>query len=269
MKEDKILIFPFMSFHLRKLYFDCIDPEGNCFILYQARLKFSFLNLAYSGLIYSGAGEKTIERSSFTKTSIPSGIKSLGLHFPWLDIKARAENADSTLSLLLYEDNRGSINWSCHHPKTRARIEYKGKIYHGLGYAETLDLGIRPWKLPIDELRWGRFLSDKDSIIWIHWKGSYPLNQLFCNGELFEDAVFGEDRVSFDQGRAKVVFHKPEVIRRGKLSNILATVPWLKIIFSSRILNTVEHKYKSRSSFTRNNETVNGWALFETVIWKK
>ena len=44
----------------------------------------------------------------------------------------------------------------------------------GTGYAERLELSIRPWRLPIRELRWGRFVSEGASMAWIDWQGADP-----------------------------------------------------------------------------------------------
>jgi hypothetical protein len=47
-------------------------------------------------------------------------------------------------------------------------------------------------------------------------------------------------------------------------------MPWLKIIFNSRILNTLEIKYKARSSFSIDLIAIEkGWSLFEIVTWAK
>jgi hypothetical protein len=42
-----------MNYFIEKLYLDCIDDSGNCFIIYRAKLEFSFLSVYYSGLIFS------------------------------------------------------------------------------------------------------------------------------------------------------------------------------------------------------------------------
>ena len=45
-----------------------------------------------------------------------------------------------------------------------------GVVLRGLGYAEHLSMTIPPWRLPIDTLRWGRFLSPERSVVWIDWQ---------------------------------------------------------------------------------------------------
>lgn len=257
------------GFHLEKMYFDSIDDEGNCFIVYWASLRFSLIKFTYSGLIFSNAQDTTLEKSSLRRIPRPEVADALHFDNPALKIKGSWQRQDTPVSLTLYSDHRGrSLTWNCHHPKAQTVIAYQGRTFQGWGYAETLKLPVKPWQLPIDELRWGRFLSENATITWIHWQGKHPVNQLIYNGAIYEDAVFEDERVVFDRGSAVLHFQETSVVRTGKLSGVLAKMPWLKIIFNSRILNTVEMKYKARSSFARNStEAATGWSLFEVVTW--
>ncbi|MBS1560243.1 MAG: hypothetical protein JSS89_01425 [Bacteroidetes bacterium] len=258
-------------FNLDKLYFDCIDEHGNCFILYWAELRVSVLRLVYSGSIVSGADGTAVERSSFKGLPRPIVADDMQFINDRLKIRGAWQRVDAPISILLYTDACGrEVRWNCHHPKTRTTIEVDGKTYRGLGYVETLSLPVKPWLLPIDELRWGRFLSERHTIVWINWKGSNPVNHLICNGIMYDDAVFEEDRILFDGGTSVLQFHTKTIVRKGKLSNLLAKMPWLKVIFHGRILNTIEVKFKAPTSLSRGADTLDtGWSLFEIVTWAK
>jgi hypothetical protein len=259
------------SFYLKKLYLDSIDEHGNCFVVYWANLKFSFFNIVYSGLIFSDAENLSYEKSSFRKFSKPENSDVIIFDNHSLKLQGTWHRQDSPVSILLFTDKNGNkLFWDCHHPKTSTSIVYKGRIYQGLGYAETLTLPIKPWKLPIDQLRWGRFLSHNHTIIWINWKGAYPLNKLIWNGQLIDDAIFKDSYITFDNGKSVLTFHEKSIIREGKLIKLLSKMPWLRIIFNSKILNTLEIKYKASTSFSRNHTVLEkGWSLFEIVTWKK
>ncbi len=259
------------NFYLKKLYFDCIDEEGNCFIVYWAVLKFSLLKINYSGVLFSNARNECIERSSLRKMPEPAVNRKIHFNQPSLQITGEWSNTDTPIVKLLYKDQYGKeLFWNCHHPKAYAKIEFNHQIFQGFGYAETLSLPIKPWKLPIDELRWGRFLSKEITIIWINWKGKYPVNELIYNGISFKDAVFEKNKITFDRGRANLSFQEISIVRKGKLSGLLVKMPWLKMIFNNKILNTQENKYKSPSIFTRDSkELARGWSLYEVVTWVK
>ena len=259
-----------ISFNLNKTYFDCIDEEGNCFVVYWTNLKFSVLNIIYSGLIFSDNKNICIEKSSLK--NIPKPIINDNLYFEntSLQLNGNWERVDNPISLLLYTEAKGrELIWNCHHPKTHTTITYKNKTYTAFGYSETLTLPFKPWQLPIDELRWGRFLSINCTIIWINWKGIYPLNKIIFNGKIYEDAQHEENKISFNNGKDILLFENKTSIRKGKLANVLDKMPWLKLIFKSKILNTIEQKYKAKTSYC--NEFIieeKGWSLFEIVTLK-
>lgn len=259
------------NFSINKTYLDCIDKNGNCFIFYLAHLEISFIKINYSGLIFSDIDGKTIEKSSFLKFNPPIIEDNLFSTNAHLKVLGNWERLTPPTSFLLYRDNDGNeVFWDCHHPKAFTKIEYNHTIYKGLGYAETLFLPIKPWKLPIDELRWGRYLSEATTIIWIHWKNQYPVNKLFYNGIWYEDAKFEENQLWFNQQKHRLVFELPVIIRKGKLSGIIAKVPWLKLLFSHKILNTIEIKYKSKTTlYIDSIASDKGWSLYEIVTWHK
>jgi hypothetical protein len=259
------------NFKLEKLYLDCIDDFGNCFIIYWAKLEIYFIRVIYSGLIFSDSIGTTFEKSVVKKISGPQISGLLEFNNDLLQIRGSWKRADDALPLFSFKDTQNNeLIWNCHHPKAFTEIAYNDSTYSGFGYAETLSLTIKPWDLPINELRWGRFLSDDHTVTWIHWTGIYPLNKIFCNGVECNDAIFEADRIVFGSGTYVLNFQEPSVIRIGKLSNVLLNLPWLKIIFNSRILNTLETKYKAKSILCQNSKIkANGWSLYEVVIWKK
>jgi hypothetical protein len=262
--------FPKNSFSLKKLYADCIDEEGNCIIVYHAILNFHFLRFYYSSLIFSDSTNRIIERSTFNNTKVHISADEMILIQKSLKLEGIWKNQSGGILLHLYKDSHDKeLIWNCHHPKTLTEINYKGFIYKGLGYAETLTLYFNPWKLPIDKLYWGRYLSSNDTIIWIQWKGVFPLNKLFYNSLEYNDALIEDNIIVFGKGEFQLAFSKISTIRKGKLSQVLNKMPWLKALFKRSILGSIENKYKARSVFSRNNDFLSeGWSLYESVIWK-
>lgn len=261
----------FKNFNLEKLYLDCIDEEGNCFIIYEAKLNFSFFRFYYSAFIFSNQQNETFEKS-VKKKFLPAQItNNLIYKNSFLQISGNWEKVNNSIQVSLYKDENGNeLTWNCHHPNADTKIIFNGKCFSGRGYAETLSLNIKPWNLPIDELRWGRFLSKDYTIIWINWKGKFPINRLYCNGILYEDAIFEFDKVIFDKGRFELHFLEMLTIRNGKLSGVLAKMKWLKSIINSRILKSNEIKFKSITNLTRESKQIEkGWSLFEMVTWEK
>jgi hypothetical protein len=259
------------KFKIEKLYLDCIDDSGNCFIIYRAKLDFSFLSIFYSGLIFSDSSGFTYEKSTFRKSERPLINDSLYMNLKTFKINGSWERSDAPIAISLYKDNQNhELIWNCHHPKSRTEIKYNGKIYKGFGYAESLSLTIKPWNLPIDELRWGRFLSDTCTIIWINWVGKYPVNRIFLNGVEYNDAIFKDGIISFSDEIYQLKFSEILTIREGKLLNLFPAISFLKLLFNRRILDTVEIKYKAKTIFSKNGVRLSkGWSLYEIVTWAK
>lgn len=259
------------NFRIEKMYLDCIDEQGNCFIIYRAKLKFYFIRVFYSGLIFSDSKGVTIEKSSLKKTREPLINNLLLFYSQHLEIRGSWKRTADPFPVFSFKDaQEHELVWNCHHPNALTEIEYEEETYKGPGYAETLTLTIKPWKLPIDELRWGRFLSDGYSITWINWKGTYPLNMIYCNGKEYNDAIFQENSIIFGSGNYVLMLNEITIIRKGRLSNALSDIPWTKILFDRRILNTMEIKYKARSTLVIDSEiSASGWSLYEIVTWEK
>ena len=229
------------------------------------------MKFVYSGLIFCDAEGYTTERSTFKRTKKPVIDGTIRFKHDYLKICVSLKRTEASIISSLYKvgENKHLI-WNCHHPKALAEIIYKGNIHNGFGYAETLISTIKPWNLPIDELRWGRFLSDSNTVIWINWKGKYPLNKLFFNGIGYDDAIFGNDNIIFSEGIYQLKFSGIQLIRKGRLSGLFSKMTLLKILFDRRFLNSEEIKYKAQTTLLKKSDSLSiGWSLFEIVTWGK
>lgn len=270
----RVLIFFIIGntgFKIEKLYIDCIDDRGNCFIVYWAKVKFFLLRIIYSGLVFSDADGLTVEKSTLRKTVKPAINGTINFNNKFLKTSISLKRIDDPITRSLYKESEDNeLTWNCHHPKALVEIDYNGSIYKGLGYSETLLCPMNPLELPMEELRWGRFLSDSNTVIWINWKDEHPLNKIFLNGIEFNDAVITNETMSFDDGKHKLTFSEVQPIRNSKLSGLFSKMKFLKIFFKSRLLDSLEIKYKAKTILSENSLFLSdGWSLFETVTWRK
>jgi hypothetical protein len=148
-------------FVLSKWYCDCVSDEGVAFIGYWARMQWGLLKVPYAATLYKPLRDATRERYSIRPSAAPTiqddelrwDCRRLGIGAVWT---ARAPAVHRTL----LETAEGSITWHCHLPCALARVNLAGTgRFSGLGYAEQLTMSAKPWRLPFEELRWGRFLS--------------------------------------------------------------------------------------------------------------
>jgi hypothetical protein len=255
-------------FILSKWYCDCVSDDGTAFVGHWARMRWGLVTIPYAASLHKPVGEATRERYSIRTSGAPTvrdgelrwGCKRLGIRGTWT---ASAPGIRRTL--LDAED--GSIDWHCHLPCTQASIELDGTDrISGLGYAEQLTLTVKPWRLPFEELRWGRFLSGEDAVTWIEQRGSEPRQWVFHNGSELRAATISTERVELPNDRGFVALRDAVVLREGRLvSTALRAIPAASVWLPRGIRNAHETKWLARGTFTTRERSSSGWVIHEVV----
>jgi len=259
------------NFYLSKWYLDCVSEAGDVLIGYAARISWKGLSINFSSLLLRRAHHVAETKTSLRELRVPL-IEGSVLHWnsPELDVKGTWKPLEQPIRRKLLEDDAGSIEWNCISPRSEAKISIgTGLSFEGLGYVEQLTMSIPPWKLPFDELRWGRFLSDRDALVWIDWKGTNNFSVVFHNGVELEDAVVSDEGITSQE--TTVLLDRHNVLRTGPLlKTSLAVIPGIRKLFPSRTLMTEESKWLSRGSLKNlNGDACSGWAIHEVVQWKR
>ena len=255
-------------FKLTKHYFDAIDEEGRCWIIYMAQLKLGLIRIPYCAYIYSSDDNVVEEKSVFKSFEVPeNSSKELSFSIPALGVKGVwFEPKKGIKNVLWTHPKRGEVLWDCHTPSALVHLHFAGKTYQAKGYAETIYLPVNPLALPLSTLRWGRFIGEKFTVVWIEWQGKLPKNLVYVNGDLQTDAVHSEDGFSFAAGTYELVYLSPQILRKGKLGTIIEKYAFLKWLFKGSLLHSEEIKYKSKSKLMHQNIQVDkGWSLYEKV----
>jgi hypothetical protein len=257
------------DFHLSKWYLDCIAANGDAFIGYAATLRWKSFSIHYSSVLSCTEHSGTSSQMSLKKDNDPScagcGIdwssNSLNLNGSWVSLSKPIERR-------LYESPEGILQWSCMQPKARSSVSFgRNEHLEGLGYVEHLELTVRPWMLPISELHWGRFLSDRDALVWIEWRGSKPLSLAVWNDRIMDQPVITEQGISFNQGETSLSLTERKELRKGPLlSTALSMIPGIEVIFPRKILHSHECKWRSRGLLNSGHSQPDvGWAIHEIV----
>jgi hypothetical protein len=252
-------------FSLRKWYLDCVADSGELCIAYRAELAIGTARLSTASLLRFD--EQRASRSRWTVRSCPepSGDGVLSWEAAALDLSARFEARDPPCAATLLDGADGRVRWRCTHPRAAVEMRIAGEVLRGTGYAEVLDLTVPPWKLPIDELRWGRLLTASHGVVWIEWRGSHPQRLVFVDGR----SVAGElDEHGVRSETARAVLHEARVLRRGRIGDtVLSAVPGLEQLVPGRILGLEETKWRSRGTLQIGSSEEQGWAIHELVRW--
>ena len=221
------------SFDLRKWYLDCVDDDGNAAIAYSARLRWRLIDLRY-------------------RTIAVNGVERRCAALEWRE-SVSMEASAPPIRRRLYDGADGIVDWWCEMPRAKARIAG----VRGTGYAELLRMTVPPWKLPIDELRWGRFHGGESWMVWIEWMGAMPRRWVFRDGVELPVASCQLPDLSTGNGQlatGNVLFDR----------RIGDAVPLLKWLLPRRIRRAREQKWCSRATLGGDG----GWAIHEIVSFR-
>lgn len=241
-------------FAIRKWYLDCVTDAGTVFIGYAATLRWGWVRLGYSSYYINAPDGFERQAASWHSRSRPQQNDGLlRWKVPGLHLHGEWRGAFPRIDRLLYEEHGNHVRWICHQPAAHARIRVDDVAIEGLGYTEELRVTIPPWQLPIEELQWGRFVSDTNSVVWIKWAGPQPLSLAFVNGCEVPDF-----ELALDDTRT---------IRRNSLASLLKPAPFVGNALAARFGGTLEHKMLSRGTFGVLAPD-QGWTIHETVKWR-
>lgn len=168
---------------LRKWYLDVVDERGNAAIVYWARLGWSSLAVhqastlvTLDGAVFDRSVPRIREAPRFEGEEIRWRCDALRVDGCW---RRRCPGHEREL----LRRGRRAVLWSCAMPRAECTLSVGDCVINGLGYAEELTMTIAPWRLPIDELRWGRALADDVGVVWIDWTGPRPLRLVLLDGK--------------------------------------------------------------------------------------
>jgi hypothetical protein len=258
-----------------------VTPDGDTVIAYVARLGWSGLALGYASILDHRGGQTRVSTSLrgfeapvLEGDTLTWSSSSLHVHGAWSALV-------KPVAATLLASDEGSVEWHCLQPASLAALRVGGgsdagepsRAVGGLGYAEVLTLTVPPWRMPIDELHWGRFVSELDdagahaSLVWIDWRGAHARKQVYLDGNAV-DADVSAERVAI-AGGTTLSLDRRDVLREGVLgATVLAAVPELGKRVPGRLLGVHERKWRSRGVLERRDRRpVEGWAIHEVVRW--
>lgn len=258
-----------MRFSLSKWYLDCVAESGDAVVLYWASLRWGVARLQYGAALLAPAAGTPVHRYTLRPESEPVAVADDTLIWSSERLGARGtwtRRADSIRRNLL-SDDRGSIDWHCICPRADAVIQIGDRTITGSGYAEHLTMTLKPWRLPLDELRWGRFLAPDDAMVWIGWDGPSPRTWVWVNGSETRDAMITAHGVEMPGRGMALSVGGGRVLRTGRLvrtalqplSAVAGLIP--------RWRHANETKWVARGTVRSPIRVINGWVVHEVVTW--
>ncbi|HEY3348839.1 MAG TPA: hypothetical protein VGM13_03630 [Thermoanaerobaculia bacterium] len=259
------------NFELSKWYLDAVGEDGEVFIGYRAALRWRRLAVSYASALTGGARETRTATSVRSEGEPVLRMGSLAWEAPALELQGTWTGNAPALLRTLYECPGGSVVWACLFPRAEAGVRIGGRDFRGLGYAERLEMTLPPWRLPLETLRWGRFLSPDRFVVWIDWQApERSRTWVFVDGIEAREAGVSDEEISFEGGRIRLPSASRLSLRAGRVSDLLRDLPLsllLRLFRRARAMH--ETKWRTRGVLEcAGAPAVEGWAIHEVVRFR-
>jgi hypothetical protein len=254
------------AFSLVKWYMDCVTDDGDAAILYCADVNWRGIRLTYSSVltVHEGLVET---QSSMAGYRLSSSDGQIGVEFLRLKVSGSWRADAEPYQRTIFENASGTVEWNCLQPRSLVKLRVGGRELKGLGYAECLTLTLAPWQLPMRLLRWGRFVSPKESLAWVDWQGEYSTSFAIHNGRACKTLLVTDAEVAIPGATLRMEESFP--LRAGRLgATVIPGTPTLGKLLPRSLRNIEEQKWRSRGRLDTKDGSSCGWVIHEVVHWK-
>lgn len=258
-------------FSLTKWYFDCVATDGRAVIGYWASLAWHNVALTWQNVTLYEAGRPPVSRSSLVSASLPEVVgDTITWCAPALGCVAGIESQQPPIEERLLASDAGIVDWRAEAPAAVVTFKLDGCTpVHGPGYAERIFISIPPWRLPIRELRWGRWidLAAHRSVVWIDWRGDSPRTWVFVDGIKAPAAVVTDEIICADG--MKIVLGERRTLHARAFAEIASTIPPLHAVVPKSLLALRETKWCSAGTLLeRGAAEQTGCAIHEVAVFR-
>lgn len=246
-----------------------MDAAGRVVIGHWASFAWRGLGFSWQSVVLCEPEGPPRRRTSLARD--PAPVRRDGAiewNSPALECSIHAEPLLDSVALRLLDAPGGTVDWTCEAPAARVSVELaRHPPIRGPGYAERLSMTIPPWRLPIRELRWGRWHDAEGarSIVWIDWRGPAPRTWVIADGRSVPDATVTDSGLS--AGGLSLTLSGSRDLEARALDDVLRSIPPLQSMLPKALLALRERRWKS-SGTLRSGATapVTGEAIHELVV---
>jgi len=258
-------------FTLTKWYFDCVAPDGRVVIGYWASLAWRSLQFTWQNVVLYELNRPPTRRSSLVSAAPPDVA---GDAITWrapalgcvIDVKSRQRPIEERL----LDDSTGVVEWRAEAPAAVVSVELRGFApVQGSGYAERILITVPPWRLPIRELRWGRWIDESSSrcVVWIDWRDDRPRTWVFVDGVLAPSATVRDESVH--AGAVNLMLGERRTLESLAFYEIAAKIPPLQAVVPKSFLALRQTRWCSNGTLQEGDAAqLTGRAIHEVVVFR-
>lgn len=246
-----------------------MDADARVAIGYWASLAWRGVALTWQNVTLFEPGKAPVGRSSFASASPPgAGDGAISWRAEALGCGMDFEPRLPPIEERLLEEDQGIVEWRVEAPAAEVSVSMRGFApLRGTGYAERILITIPPWRLPIRELRWGRWMDEaaSRSVVWIDWRGESPRTWVFVDGiaaaapEVTDESVRG--------GASQVALGERRALQARTLAEIASSIPPLRAVVPRSFLGLRQSRWCSDGILREGDAApLAGRAIHEVVV---
>lgn len=275
MSDERIKIRSGGAFHLNKWFLDFVDENGGTMIFYAAKLTWHGFSASYTSWLHYEKSSGVVIRSRFSNVQMPQISDNLiTWNDPKFGVAGTWESSEKMVQARLFNSEEGFLDWKCYQPASQVQLRISDILLEGRGYAEQLILTAPPWKIPMDELRWGRFGADDFNIVWIELREKERQKWIWLNGAEVENCTIEDDHLSIPEKGLDLKLDRGVVLESEQkifsvVEKLIRYIPGFNKVLPLSFLMADETKWLSKGQlYSQNNDVCNGIAIHELVNFK-
>jgi hypothetical protein len=263
------------NLHLDKWFLDFVGENGEAMIFYVAKLTWHGWSVPYTSWLRYDAASGVRLKSRFRNVQKPLLNDNM---ITWSDTKFGVsgtwEPLANRIEARIFDSGEGYLDWKCYQPASKVQLKIYNTVLEGVGYAEQLILTVPPWKIPMDELRWGRFSSDENNIVWIELREQDKRQWLWLNGEKMENCIIEDDHIYIPAKDLLLKLDRSVALESEKkifsvVEKIIRYIPGFNKVMPLSFLMADEYKWLSQGQLLEHNLSVSSAkAIHELVNFK-
>lgn len=256
---------------LDKWYLDFVSNKGESMIIYSSLLTWKSVKIPYTSYLFYDSKNGLKEKSRLSKVSTPIMDDDIIWNDQVFEMSGKWESMTRPIEARLFDSNKGSLNWHCHQPMSSVQFLWRGKEFKGKGYVEQLKLSVYPWRIPIHELRWGRYSDDSYNMVWIAYGEKQQRQWLWMNGEFFATCLIQDHLIRIPEKNMELEISKVVVLEsERKIQNVVKKliryIPGFEKVIPLGFLMADEFKWLSKGVLKNKGSIVSGGNVIHELV---
>lgn len=235
---------------------------------YAVKLKWGPIRLAYGSRIAKAKDGPSSQRQSLSFGRLNEERETITWSNDRLKVDGAWTSGEPITRTVVLDEPSGTIVWQCLGANCAVDVRTDGRAMTGTGYVEKLSMTIPPWKLPLTELRWGRYISDDRSnhVVWIDLRARTQRNWIWVNSGEAVGGTVDDDGVRTDG--AELTFESSQLVRSENVARtLLGRFQFLRRLFPRRLWAVQEDKQISSCVLMTEGSESRGSSINEVVRW--